>query len=229
MNLLGYVPTAPQKFAYAFHWMGDRGSLDLKAYAGHAFHLIDQDTGKSAFDGKLVFRMPATQQETFHKTDSPPNGNFLDADVYECDFSSFPKPGRYSVAIDGIGCSFPFRVDADVYREAFHTVAKGIYHNRSGIALKAPYTDFPRPAPHNPKLTPGFAGKLALHHGAVHRVGLRGRKRQGADGPREGARSSRAGWYQDAGDWDSYYTHLRVAQELLLAYEIAPRNFPTAS
>ena len=34
-----------------------------------------------------------------------------------------------------------------------------------------------------------------------------------------------AGWYQDAGDWDSYYSHLRVAQELLLAYEMAPRNF----
>ena len=34
-----------------------------------------------------------------------------------------------------------------------------------------------------------------------------------------------AGWYQDAGDWDSYETHLRVAQELLLAYELAPKNF----
>src|SRR5205814_153778 len=34
-----------------------------------------------------------------------------------------------------------------------------------------------------------------------------------------------AGWYQDAGDWDSYYSHLRVAQELLLVYQMAPRNF----
>jgi endoglucanase len=37
-----------------------------------------------------------------------------------------------------------------------------------------------------------------------------------------------AGWYQDAGDWDSYYSHLRVAQELLLTYEMAPANFSDA-
>ena len=36
VNLLGYVPTATQKFAYVYHWMGDRGSLDLRPYAGPA-------------------------------------------------------------------------------------------------------------------------------------------------------------------------------------------------
>jgi hypothetical protein len=35
------------------------------------------------------------------------------------------------------------------------------------------------------------------------------------------------GWYQDAGDWDSYFTHLRVAQELLLVYEMGPRKLRT--
>jgi len=224
VNLLGYVPSAPQKFAYAFHWMGDRGSLDLKAYEGRPFHLIDQQTGESVFDGKLAFRMPATQQETFHKSDSPPDGNFLKADVYECDFSAFDRPGRYVVAVEGIGCSFPFRIDADVYREAFRTVARGLYHNRSGIALTEPYTEFTRPAPHNPRLTPGFAGKLLYttvrftewggEHGDAEAL------LANAKGPIESC-----GWYQDAGDWDSYYSHLRVAQELLFAYEMAPRNF----
>ncbi len=230
MNLLGYVPAAPEKFAYAFHWMGDKGSLDLKPYAGHAFHLIDQATGKSAFDGKLTFRMPATEQETFHKADSPPNGNFLDADVYQCDFSSFDRPGRYVVAIDGIGCSFPFSIGADVYRQAFDVVCKGLYHNRSGIALTEPYTDFPRPAPHNPKLTPGFAGKLLYTTVRFTEWGGGDPKKQEAGDPKllmahvKGPIDS-CDWYQDAGDWDSYYTHLRVPQELLLAYEMAPRNF----
>ena len=40
-----------------------------------------------------------------------------------------------------------------------------------------------------------------------------------------GALEDTWGWYQDAGDWDSYETHLRVAQELLLAYEMRRRNF----
>jgi endoglucanase len=224
VNLLGYVPGAPEKFAYAFCWMGDKGSLDLKAYAGRAFHVIDQATGKSAFDGKLTFRMPATEQETLQKSDSPPYGNFLNADVYQCDFSSFDRPGRYVVAIDGIGCSFPFSIDADVYRQAFRTLEQGLYHNRSGIALTEPYTDFPRPAPHNPKLTPGFAGKLLYTTVRFTEWGSEGGDPKvllaHAKGPIDSCR-----WYQDAGDWDSYYSHLRVAQELLTVYEMAPRNF----
>ncbi len=40
-----------------------------------------------------------------------------------------------------------------------------------------------------------------------------------------GALNDTWGWYQDAGDWDSYETHLRVAQELLLVYFMAPGNF----
>jgi endoglucanase len=224
VNLLGYVPEAPQKFGYAYHWLGDDGGLDLKAYAGNAFHLIDQATGETSFTGKLVFRMPATQQETFHRNDSPPDGNFLKADVYECDFSKFQRPGRYVLSIEGIGCSFPFDVKPDVYREAFRTVARGLYHNRSGIALEKPYTEFTRPAPHNPKLTPGFAGKLIYTTVRFTEWGSEGRDAKqllaGSRGPIESA-----GWYQDAGDWDSYYSHLRVAQELLLAYEMAPGNF----
>ncbi len=224
VNLVGYVPGAPQKFAYVYHWMGDRGSLDLRPYAGRPFRLIDQATGRPAFTGKLVFRAPASQQETFHKSDSPPDGNFLKADVYECEFSSFNRRGQYRVAVDGIGASFPFRLAADVYREAFRTVARGLYHNRSGIALESPFTEFTRPAPHNPKLTPGFAGKLIYTTLRYTEWGSEGGAAKDllahAKGPIESA-----GWYQDAGDWDSYETHLRVAQELLLAYELAPRNF----
>ncbi|HWH69255.1 MAG TPA: cellulase N-terminal Ig-like domain-containing protein, partial [Candidatus Sulfotelmatobacter sp.] len=147
VNLLGYVPGAPQKFGYVYHWLGDKGGLELKSYAGHAFHLIDQATGQSAFSGKLVFRMPATQQETFHKNDSPPDGNFLKAEVYECDFSAFKQPGKYVLSVEGIGCSFPFSINADIYREPFRIMARGLYHNRSGIALEQPYTEFTRPAP----------------------------------------------------------------------------------
>ena len=224
VNLLGYAPTAPEKFAYAFYWMGDKGSLDLKPYAGRPFHLIDRQSGEPAFSGRLVFRMPATQQETGHRGDSPPDGNFLKADVYECDFSEFDRPGSYVIAIEGVGCSFPFRIDADVYREAFRAVACGLYHNRSGIALVEPYTEFTRPAPHNPRLTPRFAGKLLYTTVRFTEWGSEGGSAENllanAKGPIESC-----GWYQDAGDWDSYYTHLRVAHELLFVYEMARSNF----
>jgi len=224
VNLLGYVPSAPRKIGYVYQWMGDRGSLDLKGYAGRPFRILDLVSRKPVFGGRLAFRAPANQQETFHKADSPPDGSFLKADVYECDFSAFGKPGRYLLSVEGIGCSFPFRIHADVYREAFRTVARGLYHNRSGIALERQYTEFPRPAPHNPKVTPGFAGKLLYTSLRFSEWGSEGgdakELMRHAKGPIE-----TAGWYQDAGDWDSYYTHLRPAQELLLVYEMAPRNF----
>jgi len=224
VNLMGYVPGAPSKYAYVYHWMGDRGSLDLNAYAGHVFRLVDLDSGKEAFRGRIAFRAPADRPETFHKSDSPPDGNFLKADVYECDFSAFSAPGRYAVEVDGIGRSFPFRIGADVYREAFRTVARGLYHNRSGIELKPPYTEYARPAPHNPALTPGFAGKLVYTTVRFTEWGSEGGDAAallaGSKGPLDSC-----GWYQDAGDWDSYYSHLRVAQELLTVYEMAPANF----
>jgi hypothetical protein len=204
--------------------LGDQGGLDLKPYEGHAFHLVDQATGQTAFSGKLAFRMSAHQPETFQENDSPPDGNFLKADVYECDFSSFRRPGRNVLAVEGIGCSFPFSVGADVYRQAFRTVARGLYHNRSGIALERPYTEFIRPAPHNPKLTPGFAGKLIYTTLRFTEWGSEGGDAKQVLANSKGPIES-AGWYQDAGDWDSYYSHLRVAQELLLAYEMAPENF----
>jgi len=224
VNLLGYVPSAPQKYGYVYLWLGDKGGLELKPYEGNVFRVIDQATGKSVFSGKMAFRAPATQQETFHKSDSPPDGNFLKADVYECDFSGFKSPGKYVLSVQGIGCSFPFSISPDIYREAFRTMTRGLYHNRSGIALEKPYTEFTRPAPHNPKLTPGFAGKLIYTTIRFTEWGSEGgdatKLLAASKGPIESA-----GWYQDAGDWDSYYSHLRVAQELMLAYEMAPGNF----
>jgi hypothetical protein len=204
--------------------MGDLGALDLAPYAGRAFHLIDQAGSRPMFTGKLTLRMRADRPETAHVSDSPPAGNFQKADVYECDFSTFDRPGRYRLAVDGIGTSFPFSIGTDAYRASFRATARALYHNRSGIALEAPYTNFHRPAPHNPRRTPGFAGRLIYTTVRFTEWGSEGgdakRLLAGSKGPIESA-----GWYQDAGDWDSYYSHLRVAQELLLAFEMAPRNF----
>jgi endoglucanase len=224
VNLLGHVSSASQKYGYVYRWLGDKGGLELRPYEESVFRVFDQATGKSVFSGKMAFRAPATQQETFHKSDSPPDGNFLKTEVYECDFSAFKRPGTYVLSVQGIGCSFPFSISADIYREAFRTMARGLYHNRSGIALEKPYTEFTRPAPHNPKLTPGFAGRLIYTTIRFTEWGSEGGDAKQLLAASKGPIES-AGWYQDAGDWDSYYSHLRVAQELMLAYEMAPKNF----
>jgi hypothetical protein len=224
VNLLGYEPAAARKAAYLFHWMGDAGGLEIRPWDRRAFQVIDQATSRPVFTGKVALRARGDQPETIHTADSPPHGNFLGVDVAECDFSPLTRPGRYRVAVDGIGCSFPFAIQDDVLRPAFQATARALYHNRSGIALEKPFTEYTRPAPHNPKLTPGFAGKLIYTTVRFPEWGSEGGDPKvllaSAVGPVDAA-----GWYQDAGDWDSYESHLRVPTELLLAYEIAPRNF----
>ncbi|MCY3022807.1 MAG: glycoside hydrolase family 9 protein [Planctomycetota bacterium] len=226
VNVLGYLPDAPDKFAYVYHWAGDRGSVDLSFLKGRSFRLVDQKTGKAAFTAFVTFRAPANQPETGQLKDTP-NGNFLCAEVWQCDFSAFSTPGTYVVAVDGVGCSFPFTIDADVYREAFRIACRGLYHNRSGIELKKPYTEFERPAPHNPLVTPGFAGKLVYTTSRF--IDWKNGDADRADKPAIEAGIKGAvdvwGWYQDAGDWDSYASHTNVATTLCFAYETAPGNF----
>jgi hypothetical protein len=224
VNTLGYVPSAPGKYAYIYHWMGDRGGLPVAPMVGRRFWLWDVAGKREVFQGKLAARLSHKAAETAHIEDAPPFGNFLGVDVAEADFSRFAKPGQYVVAVEGVGCSFPFKIEEDIYREAFRTVARGLYHNRSGIALKAPFTTFERPAPHNPSVTPGFKGKLMYTTVRWQEWGSEGgdnaKLEAGFKGPLDAW-----GWYQDAGDWDGYETHLRVAQELLFAYQMAPKNF----
>jgi len=218
VNSIGYAPASPQKFAYVSQWMGSMGPLELSEE--RRFQVLDAASGGSVFTGTMRLRRPADAPETFHKSDSPPHGNYQKAPVYECDFSALTKPGRYRVTVDGVGSSFEFRIAEDAYREPFVAVARALYHNRSGIELKAPYTEFTRPAPHHPKLTPGFAGRLKYTRVPFAQWGSEGGDREKLAAGFVGEVES-AGWYQDAGDWDSYPTHLRVAQELLFAFEVA--------
>jgi endoglucanase len=225
VNLLGYIPNSSAKFAYIYHWMGDKGKLDFPTLAGKPFQVVNSATNAVVFSGNVAFRKSSTNAETNQANDTP-NKNFNGADVYECDFSAFITPGSYVVSIPGVGASMPFKLDADIYRVPYRAVSRAIYHNRSGIALTQPYTEFVRPAPHNPLVTPGFAGKLRYSN-------LRQLDWGDGENPTNAAAAASlvgppltvSGWYQDAGDWDSYSSHLRVAQELMSAFQIAPKNF----
>ncbi|HOW64562.1 MAG TPA: glycoside hydrolase family 9 protein [Verrucomicrobiota bacterium] len=190
VNQLGYAPRAPVKVGYLSQWMGDRGPLDLAALEGRPFHLVAARGSDVAFSGKVKRRTPRTHIDSAVPKDVP-HQNWSNADVCECDFSSFGQPGEYVLAVEGLGCSYPFRISEDVYRDAFYVTCRGLYHHRAGIELKRPYTSWER--------------KADTHEGHIsHPVW---------------------GWYHDAGDWDGYGSHSIVPRYLLLAFELAPRNF----
>ncbi|MDD6210436.1 MAG: fibronectin type III domain-containing protein [Bacteroidales bacterium] len=227
VNQVGYLPTAQKKFGYVYYWAGDQGGLDLASYTNKNFWLIDANTGNIEFAGQLKFRKSADNQETYQSEDTP-NSNFINADVYECDFSTFNRAGKYRLAVEGIGCSFPFSIGEDIYRSSFKTTVRGLYHNRSGIELTSEYTEFTRPAPHNVNLTSGFGGKL--HYSTVRSCDT---QNDGGDNNAIKALVESGdkgtintwGWYQDAGDWDGYPSHLRIPAWLMLAYELNPKKF----
>jgi endoglucanase len=227
VNTLGYSPKSPAKFGYVYHWAGDLAGVNFKAYEGKPFYLMDATSGKNVFEGKVAFRKAFDNQETYHVSDSAPHGNFLKADVFDCDFSAFNEPGKYKLYVPGVGSSFPFEISANVYFPAYYHVARALYHNRSGIELKEPYTKFARPAPHHSQLTPGFKGKLkyTTSRWIDWTTGDSTAADRAAQEKAIKGDLDVSGWYQDAGDWDSYESHLRVAQELLFAIQVAPKNF----
>jgi hypothetical protein len=226
VNLIGYRPDAPAKYGYVYAWRGDGASLDVQDLVGKRFDLVNTKTGASVFTGKVAFRKDKTNAETQQMGETP-SGNFLGADVAECDFSAFSVSGSYVLKVEGVGRSRAFPISNSAYDLAFRTAMMGILGNRSGIALAPPFVPYTRPAPHNPKLTPGFAGKLK--YTSSRYLDWKNSDNDPADKPRieAGIMGSIdvAGWYQDAGDWDSYSTHLQVPQQLMLAYQLAPSSF----
>jgi hypothetical protein len=73
--------------------------------------------------------------------------------VYVLDFTAFKTPGRYFLAVAGVGRSLPFEIGDDVYRKAFELQAYGLFAQRCGIALGPPYSQWRRIACHTQGIT----------------------------------------------------------------------------
>ncbi|MBA3846273.1 MAG: glycoside hydrolase family 9 protein, partial [Planctomycetes bacterium] len=226
VSQVGFTPDAP-KFAYLSHWMGDLGGLELDAFAGKPFHLVRVGDQAVVFSGKVAGRKDAetgAPQTSSNLDGTPYNGakgladakNFTGADVSQCDFSAFTEPGGYRVVVDGIGCSFPFAIDADAYRRAYRLASRGIFFQRSGIEKEIePGLLYPRD-----------------HHPADQRNAFAYDKDwRFMDVPNHEHQVTATGtlevwgWYHDAGDWDGYPAHGLVPMSLLLLYDLAPEKF----
>ncbi len=227
VNNIGYSTQATEKYAYLYHWMGDGGSFDLSAFDSNTFSIRTLDN-EEVFNGTINFRNNELAQETYQwNPNETPNQNFLGAEVYECDFSNFNTPGQYKLCVSGIGCSYPFEISCGVLRQAYHAVMRGLYQNRSGIDIDSSFSAGERPAPHNPNLTPGFAGKLVYSSTTYCEVNDDNSNAdlQLWEQNELGALMDAYGWYQDAGDWDAYIDHFKVPINLLFTYEYFDENF----
>jgi endoglucanase len=227
VNVVGYDPKSPAKYGYVYHWAGDLGGQDFASLEGKPFHLVNASSGSIAFSGTIVFRKPANNEETGQALNTP-NRNYLGAAVWECNFTAFTTPGTYRLSVPELGCSYPFEIKSDAYRAAFYSAMKGLYLNRSGIALTTPYSKIPRPAPHNVKTTPGFAGRLKYSTTRFYNFiadGGTNTDKAKVEAGAKGALTDTWGWYQDAGDWDGYFGHINIPNYLLALYQLYPTKF----
>lgn len=231
VNQVGYLPDAGRKYAYLGVWLGPRGPLDLSAFDGKKFSLIDDKTDKEAFSGTINLRMKE-QYYTGTGGPVPLNGE----DVYEMDFAGFMTPGNYHIYVPGVGRSWSFEIGGNAIGQAYYTHIRGLFHQRSGIKKGPPHTNWLMGADHMESWEAGFSpndddyeriskdgygykdenGKpVKLEHFDVIEETATGNKLPEVHG----------GWW-DAGDFDRRSYHFRIVDDLLSAYMMFPNKFP---
>lgn len=209
INQIGFRPDDPAKRGFVSLWRGDGGK---QVYAPSlAFSVIDEADGSVAYRGTLELAKAAEQSEAMGR--APRNWN--STDVWRFDFAPLTKPGTYRVSVAGIGCSYPFKIAADVWQKAFLVQMQGFYNQRSGIELGPPYSDYRRPRDHHPADgAPVFQSTCsALDVDGGDEARMHGLEQGKTDTPVPEA----WGGYHDAGDWNPRrITHMQNNTELLL-------------
>ncbi len=209
VNQNGYAPGDGLKAAYLAGPLPTAlpAGTDLGYRAGMAFRVIEAATGAEVLSGATTARPGG---------DELGRGDLTGVPVFELDLSALDTPGRYQACVDAVGCSVPFGVGPTVWRDLAVTVARAMFHQRSGIALGPPNTPIIRPRPRHPdegtvvlatSLTARQAGASADWFADL----VAGRQ---GDELVEGA----WGGHFDAGDWDRRIEHLwytRAAAELV--------------
>jgi endoglucanase len=214
VSQLGFRPDDPVKVGFLSLWVGNGGPWDYPD--GLEFTVVDEESDRPQFTGQARLSKGATESE------DPRDRNYTLTDVYSLDFSDLKRPGRYRLCVATVGCSLPFAIAPDVWRTAYRTVARGFYHQRSGIALTAPYTDWTRPRPFHPDDGPIYQARTTLMETTM------GIGEESVFAALQAETSTTPvpeawGGYFDAGDWDRRIQHLEATRLQVELVEIAPR------
>ena len=124
---------------------------------------------------------------------------------WRIDLSAMKEPGAYYLKMAGAGRSPDFLFGDEPCHHIFYTHMKGLYHQRCGVALEKPHTQWERPACHTEIEVTEAAPPNFIKE--------------------RGAKIAHIGGHHDAGDFDVRLSHTLVAGWLLNAYELFPAKF----
>jgi endoglucanase len=221
VNHIGYRPGDPFKRAFLSFWTGSGNGTHHDA---GIFSLLEADSGRVVFEGKIGPDFPADRPEAFRT-----ERNFVGADVRVMDFSEFEEPGTYRVHVPGVGVSPPFVIDeGNSWASAFRISMRGFLHHRSGIALGPPFTSYERPRPMHPEDGVRiFKIPQTMLEGEVDavRAGIGEKMASGLDAADWPVHEAAWGGYMDAGDWDRRSQHLSASRHLAELFLTNPEFF----
>jgi len=217
VSQLGFRPDDPFKVGYLSTWMGNGGALDFPDTL--TFQVVDEESKAAVYSGRALLVRPEQQSE------DPRGQDYTLTEVHRLDFSDFSQPGSYRLCVETIGCSFSFDIADSVWEEAFFTAARGFYHQRSGIPIGPPFSNFTRQRAFHPD-----DGVNVYQSGASLldvNMGL------GSEPTFEKLLATKTdeivpnawGGYFDAGDWDRRAQHLSVPRGLLELHNLFPAHF----
>jgi endoglucanase len=217
VSQIGFTPQETAKVAFLSTWMGSGGKLEYGS--GLGFSVIDERTNQKVFTGKT--QLSRTSQEN----EDARSRNYTNTNVYWMDFTPVQSPGKYRVCVDTIGCSVSFQISPDVWKNAFYISARGLYHQRSGVALTEPYTNWTRPRPFNPQDgTVVYESKARLSD-VDQGIGTAEYPKALENGKTDRVVPNAWGGYFDAGDWDRRIQHVEVSRQLIELAELFPEYF----
>ncbi len=221
VSQIGFRPSDARKVAFLSLWRGNGGGHYYQE--GLPFAVINNKTQQVAFSGRT--QLSQSQYLAEDATDQ----NYTGTDVFMMRFDAVKTPGEYRVCVKGIGCSYSFPINGQVWQQAFTTSVRGLYHQRSGIKLGPPHTRYQRPRNLHPD--DGFVvyqSSTPLMDTA-NGINARGTSKDNFDvllrGQTREVVKNAWGGYADAGDWDRRIQHLATTRLLLELAEINPGYF----
>jgi endoglucanase len=215
---LGFRPGDPGKVAFLSSWMGDGGGVSYPP--DMPFTVIDDRSNQPVFSGKTKLSRRQSEPEDDR------NRNYVGSDVYVMDFSKLNQAGKYRICVGEIGCSFPFTIAQNVWDNPFYVSIRGLYHQRAGISIGQPYSNYKRPRAFHP------ADGVKIYQ-ATARLVDNDQGLPGLPAFRDVLPQTKTseivpnswGGYFDAGDWDRRIQHVAVSRSLFELAEMFPDYF----
>lgn len=189
----GYSINSSNRYAVLGIFLGDGGTVQM---APPEYHVLAENSSSPVYTG-------TAEAAGFDEQ----SGEY----TYKLDLSPVNSEGRYFIYIENMGRSYGF--DIDNLEDEIYTVFRGLYHQRCGIALTQPYTEYIRNICHTQVAFTQKEYPLPGEGDAWIHV------------PPGTEMHEIHGGYHDAGDFDRRAMHTLIPIFLLHYYEMFPENF----